>query len=454
MKNLAIKRALLALAMSVIAAACGKVAESNGGDTHWLGECDTDGDCQSGECLCGICTNKCTGDKSCLAPGKAAACFDIDSPGVKARCAGHPPGGANGICLARCDATVPCGSGTSCLQGACVKATASADGGGGGASAAGGKTSAPGKTGSGGAGGSRTTAVSDASSGGSIGTGGAMGAPSGVPDGGWSCYVPTNALPMGTPAEKQTATLIHDFCVNLQKNDCLPLAAGASYVSSGLRPECGSEALVHACEWDVANEKAHFKAGCDDEFQKAMTCAAAATYTRDQCSAADLATSSAGPVPCPSEKEAWVTCATAGLVSTATGSRTACTYGAGVVSPCSVNCTSQTPIFELECGGPAGVPLRCECSVNGHPFGDFQFGDRAMVREIYANDCADAARLAANGGACTNSVDCCVKYADADSGTEECICGADPSQLGAATCAELARSMNGQVVALCPQYTR
>lgn len=450
MKNLAIKRALLALAISLIAAACGKVAETNGGDTHWLGDCDTDSDCQSGECLCGICTNTCTRDKSCLAPGKAAACFDIDSPGVKARCAGHPPSGATGICLARCDATQPCGSGTSCLQGACVRPSATADGGG----SAGGASAAAGKTGSGGAGGSKATAVPDASTGGSTGTGtgGKMGALSGVPDGGWSCYVPTDALPMGTAAEKQNAQLIHDFCVNLQKSGCLPLSASLSYISSGLGPECGSDALVHACEWDVANEKARFKAGCDAEWQKVMTCAAAASYTVEQCAAADIATGSAAPVPCPSERLAWANCATKGIVSAATGSRTTCTYGAGTVTPCSVNCTSQTPVFQLECGGPAGVPLRCECSVNGHLVGDFQFDDRVTVKPIYANDCADAAQLAANGGACTNSLDCCVKYADADSGGDACICGSDPSLLGSASCADLARSMNGQVVALCPQY--
>jgi hypothetical protein len=445
MTKLAIRRALLGLAISVIAVACGKVAESSGGDTHWLGECDTDGDCQSGQCLCGICTNTCAGDKSCLAPGKSAACFDIDSPGVKARCAGHAPTGAKGICLATCDAKQPCGTGTSCLQGACVQASTSPDGGS-----------------AGGAGGSTASASIDASSGGT-GTGGMTSTGGSRTDSGWNCYVPSNELPSSTPKEQQRSAQIHDFCVNLDESGCLPLLAGSSFIGMSLNPTCGSDKLIHACELDVEREYAQWAQSglsCDDTWQKALTCGATATYMMEDCTSADPGITVAGSViPCLSEHQAYSAC-----LNTAdsnpdsakvVGSRTTCTYGPGTVSACDVSCSNAGSkyIFGLDCGGPAGVPLRCECSVNSTVLGDIEFGGRGMTRVDYASDCADAAKQAADGFTCTNRLDCCVKYPNpAAPGSDDCICGADPSELNFPTCDALAKSMNGQVVAGCPQY--
>jgi hypothetical protein len=102
--------------------------------------------------------------------------------------------------------------------------------------------------------------------------------------------------------------------------------------------------------------------------------------------------------------------------------------------------------FSLECGGPAGLPLRCTCSVNGVSLGDMDFG---AERITYVNDCASAAQLAADG-TCTNRLDCCVHYVD--NGKDECICGSDPTTYGYATCDALAAGVSGEVVSICPQY--
>src|ERR1700753_4517366 len=77
--------------------ACGKADRDDGGDTHWLGACERDSQCQSGTCLCGICTQGCTGDRGCDQSG--SACFETTSPGVAMRCGGRALPAAKGICL-------------------------------------------------------------------------------------------------------------------------------------------------------------------------------------------------------------------------------------------------------------------------------------------------------------------------------------------------------------------
>lgn len=429
------RRAAIVLALGILAAiACGKTA-SDGGDTHWLGACSTDSDCRSGSCLCGICTETCSGDPSCRTSGRSAACFDVDSPGLKARCPGPVPTAGKGICLAACDARVACAGGTECLQGACVRSESPLDGG---ASAGGG---ASGTTAAGGAdgGGSGTTGA-----GGHAGTGGT------TLDGGPTCRVPSTELPTGTAAEQQRASLIHAFCVNLSQHGCLPISGGTSFISASLTVACAADTLIRACELDVAYEYAQWvSSACDGAWRTAIQCAAATPYTHDQCNSANLLTSSPGAVlPCNSEKQAYQVCIQGGPGGTVVvGSRASCAWGFGTTTPCDVGCDVGTNHFELVCGGPEGLPLRCECSVNGHALGDNDFAPPPHV--VYASNCADAAQLAANGE-CVNRLDCCVKYKNA--GTDQCICGANPSALGYATCDALAQSVSGQVVAICPQY--
>jgi hypothetical protein len=60
--------------------ACGGNAENTGSDsnTHWLEECDSDGDCDGLSCLCGVCTQTCAAQADCSPFGKQAAC-DVPS---------------------------------------------------------------------------------------------------------------------------------------------------------------------------------------------------------------------------------------------------------------------------------------------------------------------------------------------------------------------------------------
>jgi hypothetical protein len=103
----------------VLASACsGKAAPQVGGETHWLALCADADDCgESGlSCVCGICTQKCSNDAGC----KSGACYDTASPLLLQRCDALQAKPSAGICLAQCDASVDCGSGRECVQGACL----------------------------------------------------------------------------------------------------------------------------------------------------------------------------------------------------------------------------------------------------------------------------------------------------------------------------------------------
>ena len=109
--------AVFLMALGVCGACEGGGGE--GGETHWLGDCETDADCGGGQCLCKVCTRTCSGDQDC--PGShAAACFDTTSPGLVKRCAGSAAKALPGICLGTCEMDGDCPSGDVCLLGACV----------------------------------------------------------------------------------------------------------------------------------------------------------------------------------------------------------------------------------------------------------------------------------------------------------------------------------------------
>jgi hypothetical protein len=224
---------------------------------------------------------------------------------------------------------------------------------------------------------------------------------------------------------------------------------GSSFISEvAMSAACTDDDKLRACELDQAYEYAQWVTPeCDDAWRTVMTCAAGASYDMQQCSSADFGSSGA-MMPCQAEKTALNDCfSTHAAPDTATGSRGTCYFGGGAVSACDVTCSIGANNFGLQCGGPAGLPLRCECLINGISTGDFDFGAASPV--IYANDCAAAAQLAANG-TCTNRLDCCVHYVD--NGKDQCICGSDPSTFGYATCDALAAGVSGEVVSICPRY--
>lgn len=114
------RSALVILGFAILGAgACEDANRGGGGETHWLGACDSPDDCASGTCLCGVCTKACDGDGACGEVSHGAECFDTRSPGVSAHC---PAASANpkGICLSTCARDENCAPGSQCVAGACI----------------------------------------------------------------------------------------------------------------------------------------------------------------------------------------------------------------------------------------------------------------------------------------------------------------------------------------------
>lgn len=131
------------------------------------------------------------------------------------------------------------------------------------------------------------------------------------------------------------------------------------------------------------------------------------------------------------------------------GSYTTCGYGPGASEgECEVGCWTPDHYSDLHCSGPDGLPMRCNCSINGKPFNEGST-IHGWVESIFVSDCEDAATQAADG-LCSNRVDCCFEYFD---GTNQvCSCGPHPAPLGFDTCEALANYAEGQVVDICPQW--
>jgi hypothetical protein len=90
-----------------------------GGETHWLAECASDGDCGAGFCQCGVCTVGCMGDGECQGGEQPAKCYDLRSPGLAGACEGADIS-QGGVCLATCTSASDCQSGQTCQAGACL----------------------------------------------------------------------------------------------------------------------------------------------------------------------------------------------------------------------------------------------------------------------------------------------------------------------------------------------
>lgn len=84
-----------------IAAACGGKAAVDGTDshTHWLKDCQVDGDCGALSCICGVCTKACDEGVDCASFGAETACevpAGCTARGPTACVAKSPDGGSGG----------------------------------------------------------------------------------------------------------------------------------------------------------------------------------------------------------------------------------------------------------------------------------------------------------------------------------------------------------------------
>jgi hypothetical protein len=318
----------------------------------------------------------------------------------------------------------------------------------GGANGDGGTSSPGGASGASGSSGESGTAGAAGTAGGAASGGTSGGGGFGATDAGPICRVPQPPpIPNPTPEQVQRATLIHDYCTMLARDNCLSLATGSSFIYEQARG-CSTEGRIAACEQDRLYEYVGMIAPpCDDEWQAAIRCVTGQTL--NACQGASLF--GTPTVICDAEKNALQECMSNNNTwKPVHGAKARCDYSeSGTLGGCEVACTLGSYNFLSLCGGPAGTPLQCTCLVNGQELGIFDW----QPTVFYASNCAEAAQRFADGEWCTNRMDCCIKWTAG--GKELCECG---SETGCAQAAE-ARGADGSGqstpatrVEKCPQY--
>ncbi len=258
------------------------------------------------------------------------------------------------------------------------------------------------------------------------------------------CQAPAVPAPED-PDALNNWSLAREYCSLLEAEGCLEFAF---WGWRGL-DDCSEQERLDVCVGSVLEVRnGQVLEGCATAWSAAIECAVGQSFD-ESCNGAtyDFPYGAAGP--CDDENAALLSCVQDNPVwKSVEGSYATCYYGPGITSQCAVTCDDGEHYADLSCGGPEGVPLRCDCAINGKPL-----NEGAIVAgtpdPIYVSDCEDAARQAADG-MCTSRVDCCFEYSDGKNDT--CMCGAIPERAGYESCEALADSVMGRVVDLCPQY--
>jgi hypothetical protein len=304
----------------------------------------------------------------------------------------------------------------------------------------------------GGAQGASDSGASGGSGAGATGGGGSSGGDAGQQ----TCNIPKlPADPNPTPEKQQRAALIHAFCAALQQHSCLDTFADFAGVSKQAR-YCTVDDRILACEQDTLYDYVRsVTPECDDEWQTAINCAISADYTASKCKQPLSITQNwhgDPPGPCDADKDALEKCMQGtNPYASVTGSRATCQYGPSNRDPrsCLVQCQVGKNWYHAECSGPPGLPLACDCNLNGVSLpddGDFMSG------YLFAGDCRQAAQFMADGH-CVARTDCCFTFFDRETPpAEHCVCTADPTNLFGPSCEAAAQTGGGRVVELCPKY--
>jgi hypothetical protein len=270
-----------------------------------------------------------------------------------------------------------------------------------------------------------------------------------------ACGLPRpDPLPNPTSAEQQRAALIRTLCERLAELDCFAhyngRARGLSWHSEQVS-DCPSAERTVACEQDLAYSYLHeVTAPCDDEWQTLIRCEAA-EYGPQHCV---IPSKDAAPPPCAPELMNFHSCATQNENgASVTGTRARCWYGPGTPDPstCAVTCTVATASspethFATDCSAPPGLPLRCQCYVNGNILHNVGLDHG---QPFSASNCREVAQQMADGE-CIERLDCCIQYPTANGG-ETCLCMAN-DKIGMPSCEAAAQAAGGAVVDICPQY--
>jgi len=113
----------LVIALLIAPTACSKSrSPSVGGETNWLLQCSADEPCETGSCLCGVCTVACDDDARCAGDFEGSCTATDDGAGAQL-CGSNARRPAPAVCLPRCSSDDACGGDYACQQGVCVPAT-------------------------------------------------------------------------------------------------------------------------------------------------------------------------------------------------------------------------------------------------------------------------------------------------------------------------------------------
>src|ERR1700742_4321392 len=111
--------------MVVLSGVAQSCKESNSGqlgsETNWDYQCVSNGDCGRGTCLCGMCTETCTGDATC----GGGTCITRGSAAYAASCALYEDS-PSAVCAEACKTARDCSRGMHCMDGACIREPESA----------------------------------------------------------------------------------------------------------------------------------------------------------------------------------------------------------------------------------------------------------------------------------------------------------------------------------------
>lgn len=248
-----------------------------------------------------------------------------------------------------------------------------------------------------------------------------------------------HATPVAEPTEptlRARWSRARDYCTTLGAHDCFK--TGVIDTSPG----CAADQLIDACmaqalwfhDQEIAPE-------CEGAWSKVFECGAASGSDAELCTGTNLAGLPAAPAgTCSAENAALVACAEQYRPSDGVevvGTYTKCRYTNGPFS-CSVRCPVGEYSASLACAGADGLPRQCGCQINDHVV--------IAYEPIFVNDCADAARQAADG-LCSSLLDCCFEYVDGEK--PSCLC-AVPTRYGYDSCQAMIAVAAGQQVDICP----
>jgi len=248
------------------------------------------------------------------------------------------------------------------------------------------------------------------------------------------CHPTAVAEPSDATTHLQWAAA-RDYCAALGRNNCFE-----SGVITGVSG-CTSDQKVDACVAQALWFHQEVAPECEDAWRKDLECGAKATFGEKGCMEAYVVGLPRAPNDtCQQENDALAACTKQSESSQKVlGSYTSCSYSKVSGSSCWVSCPVGNYTATLTCSGPEGLPQQCGCQLNGHAV---TFSD-----PVFVNDCADAARQAADG-LCAGQLDCCFSYTDGKQ--QACMC-ADPATYGYDTCQAMITFAKGTRVDICPE---